>query len=261
MNYSTIWLLALAIFAVLTGVRIWWRSDYSTWESTLYLPAYLFGRLLWRVHFTNDPPEELRRGAIIAANHRSSIDPFFVQLAARRRVHWMVAKEYCQNPTFGIILKALQVIPTNRTGNDTIATRIAMQYTQNGSLVGMFPEGKINTSRDVLLPVRAGAALVAIKSGVPILPLYIQGSPYHGSVTAPFTTPARVKLSFGKPIYPDVASLEQSDDSNAPEPVSNRIRNNLQATTLIKQWGQALTELACQPNFDVQVGSRIRDKR
>lgn len=103
--------IALAWLLLLCGIGLGYfgwlfkHSDYSTWESCLYLPTYLFGRLLWRVHFTNSAPGELRGGGVMAANHRSSVDPFFVQLAARRRVHWMVAQEYCRHFAFGEQLK------------------------------------------------------------------------------------------------------------------------------------------------------------
>ena len=111
LNFSELWLIGLALAALAYGLRLYFRSDYSFVETLLYLPAYLLTRLLWRVHFTNSAPEEIRGGAVLAANHRSSIDPMFIQLAARKRVHWMVAKEYCQNFAFRPILRALKSFP------------------------------------------------------------------------------------------------------------------------------------------------------
>ncbi len=64
-----------------------------------------------------------------------------MQLAARRRVHWMVAREYCEHPVFGLILGAAQVIPTNRSGMDTAATKAAIRLTKAGRLVACFPRG------------------------------------------------------------------------------------------------------------------------
>jgi 1-acyl-sn-glycerol-3-phosphate acyltransferase len=267
-DYSQIWLIFLATAVLVYAATVYLRSDYSTWESMLYLPAYLLTRLLWRVHFTNQAPLEMRAGAILAANHRSSIDPMFVQLAARRRVHWMVAKEYCQNFAFGPILRALQVIPTNRTGTDINSTKIAMRYASQNRLVGMFPEGRINTTRQPLLPVRAGAAMVAVKAGVPIIPIYIQGSPYleRFSVISPFLLPARVRVTFGKPIYPEteckqvnsreveseaaVLGLEQAKDNS-------HVGNN-RASDLISRWAAAIAELAGSPGFEAQVGSSAK---
>lgn len=225
------------------GLWLFARSDYSAWETVLYLPVYTMGRLLWRVSFTNLPPPELSGGAILAANHRSSVDPFFVQLAARRRVHWLVAKEYCQHVIFGKVLRPLQVIPTNRSGLDLNATKLAIEIARQGRLVGMFPEGRINTTTQPLLAIRAGAAMVAVKTGVPVIPLYIEGSPYRRVVWSPLLMPARVRITFGKPIVA-VTSLklnEQGDEKGRRSPTES---THQQAQTLIEQWGQQVVEMS-----------------
>lgn len=237
------WLLGLLVLAGAYAVRLYRQSDYSTWESCLYLPTYVVGRLLWRVHFTNQPPAALRTsGGVLAANHRSSVDPFFVQLAARRRVHWMVAKEYCQHFAFGPLLRALQVIPTNRSGMDTAATKAALRIAQAGRLVGMFPEGRINKSAAPLLPLRGGAALVACRSQVPLIPLWIEGSPQGKEIWSPLLMPARVRITFGQPIWPNAATsaADLLVDSDA----------------LIVQWGQQLMTLANCADVPIELASQ-----
>lgn len=266
---SHIWLAILSAAVLFYALFLFVRRDYSVWETALFLPAYLIGRLLWRVQFLNVAPEEMKGGAVLAANHRSSLDPMFVQLAARRRVHWMVAKEYCQHKVLGPFLKVLQVIPTNRSGTDINSTKIAMRFAHQGRLVGMFPEGRINLSPDPLLPVRAGAAMVAVKTGVPIIPLYIKGSPYRGTALSPLFMPARVQIVFGKPIYPKrgiVAAQGDVDERgnsphNSTENGGNGVvssKSNQQAAELIADWGREIARLAGQPNFTVHVGGSAR---
>lgn len=205
------WIALLVVTAIAYLVLLLLRSDYGVWESIIYTPVYLFGRLLWRVHFANDAPGILREGgAILVANHRSSVDPCFVQLAAGRRVHWMVAREYCENWTAGPILRLFQVIPTNRNGMDTASTKAAIRIAVEGKLVGMFPEGQLNHTRDPILPVRPGAALVAIRAGVPIVPLWIEGSPYRREVWSPLIMPAHVRITFGTPL-PSINLAGKSD--------------------------------------------------
>lgn len=256
------WLVGLLAVACMYAVRLFRQSDYSTWESCLYLPTYLMGRLLWRVYFTNQAPDALRTsGGVLAANHRSSVDPFFVQLAARRRVHWMVAKEYCQHAAFGPLLRALQVIPTNRSGMDTAATKTALRITQSGRLVGMFPEGRINQTSAPLLPLRAGAALVACRSQVPIIPLWIDGSPLGKTVWSPLLMPARVKITFGQPIWPSAdegvttsdGQSHVSADAEKNEPHTADLLTDSEA--LIVQWGQQVLTLANCANVPVELAS------
>ncbi|MEM7476602.1 MAG: lysophospholipid acyltransferase family protein, partial [Planctomycetota bacterium] len=216
--YFTIPWLAILILGILWYlISLWRSSEYSAWENFLYAPTFLMGRLLWRVQFTNEAPEELQAGGLLVANHRSSVDPFFVQLAARRRVHWMVAKEYCNHFLFGPILKLCQVIPTNRSGVDTASTKLAIRMTSEGRLVGMFPEGKLNKSKAPLLPVRSGAAVVATQAGVPIIPLYIEGSPYRRTVWSPIFMAARVRITFGTPIPTAIDQTENKADSAAED--------------------------------------------
>ncbi len=156
------------LLSALNGMRQ--RGDYSRWEFFLYSLAYSVCRGLWRVKVEgSERLLELRAsGAILVANHRSSIDPFLIQLAAGRRVHWMVASEYCKHILFGPILRLFQVIPTNRGGVDTASTKQAIRLASSGRLVGMFPEGRINRTESPILSIRPGAGLVAFKAKVPL---------------------------------------------------------------------------------------------
>ncbi|MEM8733557.1 MAG: lysophospholipid acyltransferase family protein [Planctomycetota bacterium] len=223
------------------------RSVYNVEENFLYIPTFLMGRLLWRVHFTNEAPTELQSGGVLVANHRSSVDPFFVQLSAGRRVHWMVAKEYCNHFAFGPLLKLCQVIPTNRSGMDTASTKAAIRMTREGRLVGMFPEGRLNKTDDALLSFRSGAAVVAEKAGVPIIPLWIEGSPYRQTVWSPVTMPAHVRITFGAPIPTKTEELQGHGDSRADE--------------LMLEWGQQLVRISGKANQQIQLSARRKRKR
>ncbi|GAB5406348.1 MAG: hypothetical protein Aurels2KO_45790 [Aureliella sp.] len=241
-------IVTLAYFALLAS-----RSSYNTWESILYAPVYLFGRLLWRVHFTNSAPAALDSGGILVANHRSSVDPFFVQLAASRRIHWMVAKEYCVHPIFGPFLRLFEVIPTNRSGVDTASTKHAIRISRAGRLVGMFPEGELNHTDAPLLPVRSGAAMVAARANVPLIPLYIKGSPYRRTVWSPVFMPARVGITFGEPIFPDAA---EEPESQTDQPEKSRRETLAESDELIMSWARRVVTLAGSPAFPVSLASK-----
>ncbi|NLF70940.1 MAG: 1-acyl-sn-glycerol-3-phosphate acyltransferase [Candidatus Anammoximicrobium sp.] len=196
---ATGFLALLAVAAMAYALRWCWRSPYGGWHAFLYFITLLLTRVLWR---TVVPPFPLPpgRGAVIVCNHRSSVDPFFIQIVANRYVRWMVAREYCEHPALAWFLRAARAIPTNRAGVDTAATKIAIRSASEGELIGMFPEGRINRTDQLLLPGRPGAILVALKARVPLLPCFVEGSPYGGSVFSPLLTPARVRVRFGEPI-------------------------------------------------------------
>lgn len=247
--FAWIWLGCLMLAVVGYFLRLLLRkNEYSLWENCLYAPTFVVGRLRWRVGFENEPPPEISGGAVLVANHDSSIDPFLVQLAARRRVHWMVAKEFCDHFLFGRILKPFLVIPTNRSGMDTAATKRAIRLTGEGRLVGMFPEGKINQGDSELLPLRSGAALVASKSNVPLIPLHISGSPFRKTPWSPLFIAARVRISFGKAVMPE---NYYSDENGKEKPEVDRHEENQQSEVklegpdaMIFECGRQILELA-----------------
>ena len=191
-------ILALALF----GWAVWRarRNKLTLVQSFFWRLAWLLVKFRWRATLPDKLPLPEGQGAIIVSNHRSSVDPFFIQVLTHRKVHTMVAREYCVHPAFGPFLRVCEVIPVGRGGVDTAATKTAIRLAAAGGLVGMFPEGRINMTEELLLPGRPGVALIALKARVPILPCYIEGSPYGGTAWSPFLMRARVKLHVGTPI-------------------------------------------------------------
>lgn len=221
--YSAIFLGVVALLVLWLAFRkLFFVPRYNWVERFLYFPVYFLARTLWRVELHWDPRwletessppkkrfltdpllrERMKSGAILVANHRASIDPFFIQLAAGCRVHWMVAGEYFAHPLFGAILRSFQAIPTKRGGADNAATKLAIRHARSGRFVGMFPEGRINRTDAPLLSIRPGAALVAAKAGVPIIPIWIDGAPTGPQVYSPLFKSAHVKVYVGYPVEP-----------------------------------------------------------
>jgi len=189
-------------------------SEYSVWERILYATVYCLGRVLWRVEVVNGRrlAEAYPDGAVIVANHRCSLDPFFVQLAAGRRVHWMVAGEYFRSSIFGPVLRTFQAIPTNRSGADNAAMKIAMRLAGEGRFVGMFPEGRINRTFAALQSVRPGAAMVAKRAGAPLVPCWIEGAPSGWAVWSGFFMAAHVRVFIGQAIDTASDATEPADE-------------------------------------------------
>ncbi|HVA46369.1 MAG TPA: lysophospholipid acyltransferase family protein [Pirellulales bacterium] len=198
----------LALFLLLLGAAalvVWLDSARRRMGVTrAQFPIYLFSlvmtRVRWRARVEGKIALPRGQGAIIVCNHICPVDPAFIALACDRQVHWMVAREYCRLPLLGWALKTLQVVPTGRSGVDTAATKLAMRYARQGELVGMFPEGRLNDRRRFMLPGRAGAAMVALRARVPVVPCYIEGSPWDGTDFGFFLMTAKTRLKVGRPI-------------------------------------------------------------
>ena len=110
-------------------------------------------------------------------------------------------------------------IPVKRGGVDTSATKQAIRYAKEGGLVGNFPEGRINITHSLLLPGRPGAALIALRARVPVIPCYISGSPRAATVLGTLFTPAKARLVVGRPI--DLSSFyDRAEEREAHEEVT-----------------------------------------
>ncbi|MCX7424670.1 MAG: lysophospholipid acyltransferase family protein [Planctomycetia bacterium] len=193
-------LAVMGVVLTLVIVRALRHSPYRPAQSIVLAWARITTRILWRARVSGPLPIPPGQGAVIVSNHRCPFDPAFMTLAVDRIMHWMVAKEYCEHPLMGLVLRIFEPIPTNRGGVDTAATKLTIRYAQQGEIVGLFPEGRLNTTRQFMLPGRPGVAMIALRSRVPVIPCYIEGSPYNGTTLGCLLMPAKVRLVVGLPI-------------------------------------------------------------
>jgi 1-acyl-sn-glycerol-3-phosphate acyltransferase len=141
-----------------------------------------------------------RKGpAILVCNHVSGLDPMLVQAGCSRMIVWMMAKEYYDLKSLKWFYEAIDAIPVARSGRDTAATRAALRALGNGRVLGIFPEGRIETTRD-LLPFQTGMSMMAIKTGVSVYPAYLDGTQRGKEMVPAIVDPNRVRLGFGPPL-------------------------------------------------------------
>ncbi|HEY5313279.1 MAG TPA: lysophospholipid acyltransferase family protein [Pirellulales bacterium] len=193
-------LLLLAAGLAVGIYRVYRSFSYTPAQFPIYMFSVVMTRILWRAEIEGRLPFPPGQGAVIVSNHIGPIDPAFVALASGRPVHWLVAREYFEHPLYAWAFRILQCIPVNRGGIDTKATKLAVRYAAQGDMVGLFPEGRINDSGRLLLPGRPGAALIALKARVPVVPCYVEGSPYGGTAFGFFFIPAKTRIKIGQPI-------------------------------------------------------------
>jgi 1-acyl-sn-glycerol-3-phosphate acyltransferase len=146
------------------------------------------------------PSQLPRKGpAIVVCNHASGLDPMLVQSACSRMIVWMMASEYYKIKSLRWFYEAIEAIPVDRSGRDVAATRAALRTLANGRVLGIFPEGRIETERR-LLPFQTGVAMMAIKTGVDVHPAYLDGTQRGRAMVSAIIDSNNVRLSFGKPI-------------------------------------------------------------
>jgi 1-acyl-sn-glycerol-3-phosphate acyltransferase len=206
LDNTAIEVLSAAALATLgAGLLAWswagWRAThYTLAQAPWMLWGYVGARVLWRARVRGRFRVPDDQGAVIVSNHISGLDPALIALAVPRPVRWLVAREYCSHPLLAFFFRTMGCIPVNRRGIDTAATKTAIRGAQEGDLVGMLPEGRINFTKELMLPGRPGVALVALKAGVPVVPCFVAGMPIRGHVFSTAWMCGRAELRIGQPL-------------------------------------------------------------
>jgi len=170
------------------------RLIYYFGRFVFYIYLNIFYRL--RIHGVKNIPG--RKPFIICSNHIKWIDPATVGVAipARYRIRFMAKKELFNILIFSFIVRMAGAFPVNREQADYGAIKKAFQLLKEGHVLGLFPEG--SRSKDgKLQKAQNGAALIAVRSGVPVVPVAIVGpyrflKPLHVYIGQPFVLPPLV---------------------------------------------------------------------
>lgn len=117
--------------------------------------------------------DRIRGGAVIAANHTCFEDPFLVGVTFwYRRMFFLVAEIVMQGKLRTALLKGVGAIEINRQSADIEAINKSVDTLKRGHLLTVFPQGGINRE-DEIDSIKSGAVLMALRAGVPIIPMHI----------------------------------------------------------------------------------------
>lgn len=109
---------------------------------------------------------------IIAANHPSTTDPFFVASLSHQQVYILINNLLFQVPILGTYLRKSGHIPVI-AGNGQSAMQAALERLAEGKTIVIFPEGDLSPIEGGFLPPRTGVARLALLSGAPVIPVGI----------------------------------------------------------------------------------------
>ncbi|MFA7621063.1 MAG: lysophospholipid acyltransferase family protein [Aminobacteriaceae bacterium] len=189
-----------------------------------FISLKVYNRL--SIGWTSALPE---RNVIVAANHTSNLDPVIMGAVFPRRLRYL-AKEDLFKPFFlGGAIRALGAIPVRKSDSQRAgaALRTFLKLLESGENVLIFPEGGRSTDGE-LQPLEGGVALIALKSGAPIVPAYISGAFKAMPPGSLWVKPGRLSIVFGEVI-----------DSSKYIPLGNEGRRSL-----LKDLGGAFYELS-----------------
>jgi len=157
----------------------------------------------------NVPPQ----GAlVVVANHGSHLDPPLLGHALGRPVAFMAKEELFRVPLLGPIIRACGAYPVARGAGDREAIRVACQRLAQGWATGVFLDGTRQRNGRVNAPLH-GAALLAARCGVPLLPVAILNSHRALGPDQSRLRPVPVHIRIGEPIPPPASRRREDLES------------------------------------------------
>jgi glycerol-3-phosphate dehydrogenase (NAD(P)+) len=138
------------------------------WVIKAAIHVYFRLRRLGREHIPDG-------GVILAANHRSFLDPFAIGCCVGHPIYFVAKQELFRNPLIGWFLNCMGAFPVRRGESDEESVATALALLERGEAVVIFPEGTRIRTGSLQRPKR-GVGRLALESGKPVVPIAVTGS-------------------------------------------------------------------------------------
>ena len=166
--------------------------------------CWLILKIFWRMELIGIENLPQSGGLIIASNHVSYLDPAVLAASLNRKIYFIAKKEVFKNTFVSIIFNNLNAIPIDRGKVDMLDFKKAINILREEKVLGIFPEGA-RSSNGKLQELKLGVIRIAMKTGVPILPVGIIGTYkiYPRGIKFPILFKHKIIVKYGAPQYLD----------------------------------------------------------
>jgi 1-acyl-sn-glycerol-3-phosphate acyltransferase len=230
---TLIWFIWFCISLILTlppllAVKL--ITNQNTKNKIVYIVTRLWAKpLLWLSgsKFQVEGEENIPEGPVLyVGNHQSNFDiPIFISCINRPKA-FISKLENSKIPIVSIWMKEMKCIFMDRKDirKSIEAINLGVEYLKQGYSMVIFPEGTRSGSGE-MGEFKAGSFKLAFKSGVPIVPVAIDGSYNIMTKGSLIIKPAKVKITVFKPIY--TSDLSKEELKKIPEQLENQIKDYL----------------------------------
>jgi glycerol-3-phosphate dehydrogenase (NAD(P)+) len=241
----------------------------------MYLVARVLMTPFFLVYFryarTGREHARVKGGLIVAANHRSFLDPFAIGgcLPWRRPMSYVAKVELFERRWQGWLLSRLGAFPVRRGESDEDSVETARQVVERGGTVCIFPEGTRIRTGSLAAPKR-GVGRLALQTGAPVVPTAVLGTEHvrRGWRIRPHKVKVRLgrAMTFPRAEHPSLALAEtvtakiwpnvelQWEDMGGLPPMRRA------AVIGAGSWGTAVAVLLARGGLDVQLGTRTAEQ-
>ncbi len=131
-------------------------------------------KLIFGIRVIGAENEPKDGAALVCSNHISASDPVVICAAMKHQVCYMAKKELFKIPVLSWLIRTLGAFPVDRSGKDVGAIKKAISLLEDGKRVGIFPQGTRHPGENPReTKLKNGAAMIATRVGVDVLPVYI----------------------------------------------------------------------------------------
>lgn len=162
------------------------------------LTALVISKIFWRIEYIGKEniPRKSERGLLVAANHQTYFDPFWISIPVKRKLRFMAWDTAFDWFLIGRLIRYLGAFPVNLERGSLSSFRQAIKVLRGGANLFIFPEGSREFSDGKLLPFKSGAVKIALQANVPILPVTVRGANRIWSRDMKYPHLAKVKIIF-----------------------------------------------------------------
>ncbi len=130
---------------------------------------------------------------VLAGNHTNNLDSLLLISTTKRCIHFL-AKDSLSKGIKKILFNNMGIIPVNRKIHDKEALNASKKILNNDGVIGIFPEGTINRTEEIILPFKIGAVKMAFDTKSPIVIFTITGKyrPFKNNLTIKFEKPYKI---------------------------------------------------------------------
>jgi 1-acyl-sn-glycerol-3-phosphate acyltransferase len=206
---------SLAMLLVLPLLVLWTLLTGSvTFMYNRFMEGLRIGLRIAGIHVHVEGLENIPEGVcIFASNHASNLDPVALTPNIPRRISLLAKKEVFTIPILSKAIRLAKLVPVDRRVSEAAAESVdlAVKYLKEGLSFCVYPEG--TRSRDGrLLPFKRGTFVMAIRAGVPVVPVSVAGTQNLMRKGDWRIYPGEVTVRFGPAVATAGYGMEQRED-------------------------------------------------
>ena len=160
---------------------------------------------------------------IFVANHQAYVDPSLISVISPRKVNFVAKSEVFKFLPLALLLKSYGAHPIKRNRLDLNFFRWAIKILDNGEVLCLFPEG--TRSNGVLKKGLPGIVHLAVRSGVNIVPVGIEGTNKNQGISGVLFPRGKIIVKVGKAFK--FEKLNKSLPKDATDVILDKIMNNI----------------------------------